>query len=95
LLGQWLVLKQCFFKVPVIVASFSDKNYDFHIPFAKGGGAVGISNIKNLKKHIKIFTNKKSIITKKQIEKGLSFCSRYYRLPLGGASERIYKLLTK
>ena len=83
------------FKVPVIVANFSSKNYDLQIPFIKGGGALQIKNIKDLKKYIELLINRKNQITKKQIEKGLSFCSLYYRLPLGGASERIYKLLTK
>lgn len=82
------------FKVPVIVANFQHKNYDFQIPYVKGGGAVQIETIADLQKKIKLFLIENSL-KNMQIKKGLSFCSKYYRLPLGGAANRVCELMIK
>lgn len=83
------------FKIPVIVANFSAKNYDLLIPYVKRKGAVKAGDIEVLEHYIKIFANKESKTRNEQIENGLKFCGYYYRLPLGKASDRIYRLIIK
>ncbi len=83
------------FEVPVIVANFTDKDYDLKIPYVKMGGAVKADSLGKLKRYIRMFCNENGKKRKKQIKKGLNFCRYYYRLPFGKASERIVDLISR
>jgi len=78
---------------PVIVANFNNKNYDLKIPYVKKASALKVTKVEQMTTLIKLLISEKSQLRKKQIEKGLRFCSKYYLLPIGGSAERIYQLL--
>lgn len=81
------------FKIPVIIANFTSKNYDIQIPYIKGEGAVEVKSIEAVKDCLKKFIDPLNSERIKQINNGLKFCSNYYQLPLGKASEKVYRIL--
>jgi UDP-N-acetylglucosamine 2-epimerase len=83
------------FGVPVVVVNLSKKDYDFQIPFVKKGGASLAKSDKQLETIINNLIFDKNHQMENQITKGYEFCSKYYRLPLGGASKRVFDLITK
>lgn len=80
--------------VPVIVANFSNKDYNKQIPYVAGGGAIEAKLVIKLSKYLSFFINNTQK-RKIQIKKGKSFCSEYYRLPDGNAAKRIVNLISK
>lgn len=82
------------FGVPVIVANFTNKDYDLRVPYVKGGGALKTSSQEELKNYFLLLMNERSSFRQLQVKKGFKFCKLYYRLPLGKAAERIVQLIT-
>jgi len=81
------------FGVPVVVANFTNKDYDLRIPYVKNGGALKVTNEEELKKYLYLLTQEENSFRKQQIKNGYKFCSLYYRFPLGKAAARIIKLI--